>query len=237
MPTSTRPDKPFLMYYALGAGHSPHHVEPEWIEKYEGRFDAGWDEFRRVVFERQLAEGIVPPDTVLSERDPDVPAWDSLSDAPSVGCTRTRWRSTPPSSSSPTTTSAVVDFIDELGELDNTIIVVMSDNGASAEGGLHGTLNEVQFFNGVAETLDKTRSTRQLGRAGHVPALLVGMGLGGQHPVPPVEAGDLPGRGDRPVHRVVACRYRRHGEVRTQYAHVTDILPTLLDTLGMRRRR
>ncbi len=73
------PDKPFLLYYAPGAGHSPHHVEPEWIEKYRGRFDGGWDEYRQVVFERQRELGIVDDTTTLSERDPDVPAWDGLS--------------------------------------------------------------------------------------------------------------------------------------------------------------
>ena len=74
------PDKPFFLYYATGAGHAPHHVEPAWIAKYKGRFDMGWDKYRQVVFERQKEMGIVAQDAELSVRDPDVPAWDSLSD-------------------------------------------------------------------------------------------------------------------------------------------------------------
>jgi arylsulfatase len=228
------PDKPFLMYYALGAGHSPHHVEPEWIEKYEGRFDAGWDEYRRVVFERQLAEGIVPPDTVLSERDPDVPAWDSLSEREQRMYARQMEVFAAFIEQSDHHLGRFVDFIDELGELDNTIIVVLSDNGASAEGGLHGTFNEVQFFNGVPETLEKNEE--------HVD------GWGGPDTYPHYSWG-WAWAGNTPFRRWKRETYRGgvtdpcivswpagiagRGEVRTQYAHVTDILPTLLDALGL----
>ena len=188
------------------------------------------------MFERQLAERIVPPDTVLSERDPDVPAWDSLS----VDAQRMYAREMEVYAGFIEQTDhhlgRVIDFIDELGELDNTIIVVMSDNGASAEGGVHGTFNEVLFFNGVPETLENNlEHFDALGRTRHVPALLVGLGLGGQHAVPALEARDLPRWRDRPVHRVLARGHRRTGEVRTQYAHVTDLMPTILDALGSRR--
>ena len=74
------PDKPFFMYFATGAGHAPHHVEPEWIEKYSGRFDEGWEVYRETVLAKQIEMGIVPPNTELSRLDPDVPKWDSLSD-------------------------------------------------------------------------------------------------------------------------------------------------------------
>jgi arylsulfatase A-like enzyme len=74
------PEKPFFLYYATGAGHAPHHVEPEWIEKYKGKFDMGWDEYRKIVFERQKEMGILPAGAELSAHDPDVPEWDTLSD-------------------------------------------------------------------------------------------------------------------------------------------------------------
>jgi arylsulfatase len=228
------PDKPFLLYYALGAGHSPHHVEPEWIEKYAGRFDGGWDDYRRLVFERQLAEGIVPADTQLSERDPDVPAWDSLTPDERRMYARQMEVYAGFLEQSDHHLGRVIDFIDELGELDDTIVVVMSDNGASAEGGVHGTFNEVQFFNGVPETMEKNAE-----HFGH---------WGGPDTYPHYSWG-WAWAGNTPFRRWKRETYRGgvtdpcivswpggiagRGEVRTQYAHVTDILPTLLDALGI----
>jgi arylsulfatase len=228
------PDKPFLLYYALGAGHSPHHVEPEWIEKYAGRFDAGWDEYRRVVFERQLAEGIVPPDTVLSERDPDVPAWDSLTDEERRMYAREMEVYAGFIEQSDHHLGRVVDFIDELGELDNTIIVVMSDNGASAEGGVHGTFNEVQFFNGVPETLEKNLEYfDRWGGPDTYPHYSWGWAWAGNTPFRRWKRETYRGGVTDPCIVSWPAGIAGHGEVRTQYAHVTDILPTLLDTLGI----
>ncbi len=228
------PDKPFLLYYALGAGHSPHHVEPEWIEKYAGRFDAGWDEYRRVVFERQLAEGIIPADTVLSERDPDVPAWDSLSDEERRMYAREMEVYAAFIEQSDHHLGRVVDFIDELGELDNTIVVVMSDNGASAEGGVHGTFNEVQFFNGVPETLEKNLEYfDRWGGPDTYPHYSWGWAWAGNTPFRRWKRETYRGGVTDPCIVSWPAGIADHGGVRTQYAHVTDILPTLLDALGV----
>ncbi len=228
------PDKPFLLYYALGAGHSPHHVEPEWIEKYAGRFDAGWDEYRKVVFERQLAEGIVPPDTVLSERDPDVPAWHDLSDEERRMYAREMEVYAGFIEQSDHHLGRVVDFIDELGELDNTIIVVMSDNGASAEGGVHGTFNEVQFFNGVPETLEKNLEFfDRWGGPDTYPHYSWGWAWAGNTPFRRWKRETYRGGVTDPCIVSWPAGISGHGEVRTQYTHVTDVLPTLLDTLGI----
>jgi arylsulfatase A-like enzyme len=228
------PDKPFLLYYALGAGHSPHHVEPEWIEKYAGRFDAGWDEYRRVVFEQQIAEGIIPEDTVLSERDLDVPAWDSLSDEARRMYAREMEVYAGFIEQSDHHLGRVIDFIDELGELDNTIVVVMSDNGASAEGGLHGTFNEVQFFNGVPETLEKNSEYfDRWGGPDTYPHYSWGWAWAGNTPFRRWKRETYRGGVSDPCIVSWPAGIAEHGEVRTQYAHVTDILPTLLDALGL----
>ena len=202
------PDKPFLLYYALGAGHSPHHVEPEWIDKYAGRFDAGWDEYRRIVFERQLAEGIVPPDTVLSERDPDVPAWDSLRDDERRMYAREM--------------EVYAGFIEQsdhhLGRVDRLHRRTRRARQHDHRGDVRQRrqrrgwrARHVQrgavLQRGARDARQEHGVLRSLGWAGHVPALLVGLGVGGQHAVPPVEARDVPGRCDRPVHRVVARRH------------------------------
>ncbi|RLE23439.1 MAG: arylsulfatase, partial [Actinobacteria bacterium] len=228
------PDKPFMMYYALGAGHSPHHVEPEWIEKYAGQFDAGWDEYRRIVFERQLAEGVIPADTVLSERDLDVPAWDSLSDEERRMCARQMEVYAGFIEQSDHHLGRVIDFIDELGELDNTIVVVMSDNGASAEGGVHGAFNEVQFFNGVPETLEKNvEYFDRWGGPDTYPHYSWGWAWAGNTPFRRWKRETYRGGVSDPCIVSWPDGIAGHGEVRTQYAHVTDILPTLLDALGL----
>ena len=127
----------------------------------------------------------------------------------------------------------VLDFLKETGQFDNTLIMLVSDNGASAEGGVHGTTNELQFFNNAPETLEESlRSIDELGGPDTFNHYPVGLDLGGQHAVPPLEAGDLPGRHEDPfvVHWPAGIAAR--GEVRTQYAHIIDIVPTVLEALG-----
>ena len=148
------PDKPFFMYYATGAGHAPHQVEPEWIEKYKGKFDMGWDEYRKIVFERQKELGILPADAELSAHDPDVPVWESLSDDAKKMYTRQMEVYAAFVEQTDYHFGRIIEFLEKIGRLENTIIVVVSDNGASAEGGVNGTFNEQLFFNTVEERLD-----------------------------------------------------------------------------------
>ena len=151
------PDKPFFLYYATGAGHAPHHVPKEWADKYKGRFDGGWDEYRKVVHQRQLDMGIIPAGTQLSAHDPDVPVWESLSD----DAQRLYARYMEVYAGFVTFTDyhfgRILDFLTEIGELDNTLIMLVSDNGASSEGGPVGSLNEMFFFNN-ARNRSKTTS-------------------------------------------------------------------------------
>ena len=148
------PDKPFFMYYATGAGHAPHHVPKEWADKYKGKFDGGWEEYRKVVHQRQLDMGIIPPGTALSAQDPDVPEWETLSDDAKRLYARYMEVYAGFVSFTDHHFGRVVEFLREIGELDNTLIMVISDNGASSEGSPVGSLNEMFFFNNVQESLE-----------------------------------------------------------------------------------
>jgi len=228
------PDKPFFLYYAAGAGHAPHHVEPEWVERYRGRFDAGWDAYRETVFARQLEMGIIPADTTLSERDPDVPAWDSLDD----DAKRMYARQMEVYAAFLTQTDhhigRVIDFIEEIGELDNTIVVVISDNGASPEGRMHGSVNEAFIFNNVPSTLEQNLERYdEWGGVDTFPHYSWGWAWAGTTPFR---------RWKRETYRggisdlcIVSwpCRVAAHGEVRSQYAHAIDVVPTILEVLGI----
>jgi len=121
------PEKPFFLYYATGAGHAPHQVEKEWVEPYRGRFDDGWDAYRETVLQRQVEMGIVAPGTVLAERDPDVPAWDSLSDDEQRMYARQMETYAGFLTQTDHHFGRIIAYLDEIGELDNTIVAVISD--------------------------------------------------------------------------------------------------------------
>ena len=152
-------EKPWFIYYSTGCSHAPHQVAVEWSEKYRGKFDQGWDVLREETFERQKTLGVIPPDAVLTPRPDALPAWDSLSDA-RRRCTRGRWRSMPASRRTPTGMSAaLLDAVEELGELDNTLVIyIFGDNGASLEGTLTGSFNELTMQNGIALTPEQQLS-------------------------------------------------------------------------------
>jgi arylsulfatase A-like enzyme len=147
------PEKPFFLYYASGAGHAPHHVPKEWADKYKGKFDMGWDEYRKIVHQRQLEMGIIPPNTELSRHDPDVQEWETLSEDEKRLYIRMMEVYAGFMEHTDYHFGRILSFLEEIGELDNTLIVVISDNGASAEGGPTGSVNEMFFFNNVKETI------------------------------------------------------------------------------------
>src|SRR6202453_527754 len=136
------PGKPFFLYFALGAMHAPHHVAPEWVDPYRGVFDKGWDIWRAELFDRQRAAGVVPEGTVLTERPEWVQAWADLSGDER----RLLARQTGGLDGFLTHTDAqigrVLSSLQSLGALDNTLVMIFSDNGASAEGGKAGSVNE-----------------------------------------------------------------------------------------------
>ena len=191
------PDKPFYLHLCFGATHAPHHVPKEWADKYAGPFDDGWDAYREKVFARQKELGIVPADAELSRHDPDVPDWESQ--PPEARRLFSRMMEVFAGFLSHTDhhLGRLLDFLREQGELDNTIVMVISDNGASAEGGPTGTTNEAQFFNNAQEPLEESLAVHRRDRRPQaLQPLPVGLDLGGQHAVPALEAGDLPRRID-----------------------------------------
>jgi arylsulfatase len=149
------PEKPFFLYFCTGACHAPHHAPREWIDKYRGKFDMGWDKARDEIFARQQEMGIVPPGTDLTERPHWIPAWDTLSADEQRLYARMMEVFAGFMSHTDHHIGRLLNFLDEIGDLQNTIVVAISDNGASAEGGPTGSLNEANFFNRVPASIDE----------------------------------------------------------------------------------
>ena len=148
------PNKPFYLHFCTGAMHAPHHVAKEWSDRYAGQFDDGWDAYRERVFARQKELGVMPADAELSRHDPDVPDWESLSPDARRLAARLMEVYAGFLSHTDQQLGRILDFLEETGQLENTLIMVVSDNGASAEGGPTGTTNELQFFNNAPEPLE-----------------------------------------------------------------------------------
>ena len=146
---SVEPDQPFFLYFATGACHSPHHAPPEWIERYRGQFDAGWDAWREATFARAAGDGpAVPRAPSCRPRPPWVPAWADLAPEDQAVAARFMECFAGFLSHADAQIGRVLAFIEELGERDNTIVVLVSDNGASAEGGERGSINDARLWNG-----------------------------------------------------------------------------------------
>jgi arylsulfatase A-like enzyme len=231
------PEKPWLLYYATGTAHAPHHAPKEWIEKYKGKFDEGWDEVRSETLARQIELGIVPPDTKLTERPDQIPAWDSLSADQKRLYARMMEVYAGALSHADYQIGRLLDAVEESGQLDNTLVIfIMGDNGASAEGTMQGTTNEVGTAgNGVTEDL---------------PYLLSMMDeLGGpltynHYPVGWAHAMDSPMQWTKQVAShfggtrngmVISwpARIKDTGGSRSQFAHVIDIVPTIYEAVGI----
>jgi arylsulfatase A-like enzyme len=228
------PHKPFFMHFCTGATHAPHHVPAEWADRYAGQFDDGWDAYRQRVLTQQKELGVMPRDTELSRHDPDVPDWDSLS--PGARRLATRMMEVYAGFLSHTDhhIGRLLSFLKETGEFDNTLIMVVSDNGASAEGGPTGTTNELQFFNNAQESVEESLAKiDDLGGPatfGHYPW---GWTWAGNTPFRRWKRETYRGGTSDPflVHWPAGIEAR--GQVRTQYAHLVDMVPTVLDALGL----
>ena len=210
--------KPFFVYFSTGCSHAPHHVAKEWADKYKGQFDQGWDKLREETFARQKDLGVVPPDAELTPRDAAFPAWDDLSDELKAFYARQMEVYAGYSENADHNVGRVIDAIDELGELDNTLILwIWGDNGASMEGTLTGSFNELTMQNGIPLTDEMQLQLAELyggldevGRGDHGPALRRGVGVGREHAVPVGQAGRVaPRRNPQPVRRPLAGPHRR----------------------------
>src|SRR3954470_15335736 len=228
------PNKPFFLHYCTGAMHAPHHVPSEWADRYKGRFNDGWDAYRERVFARQKQLGIVPADAQLSRHDPDVPRWESLPRQARRVSARMMEVFAGFLSHTDHHIGRVIDYLKKIGQFDNTLIILVSDNGASAEGGPTGTANELQFFSNAQEPLaDTVEVIDDLGGPTTFNHYPWGWSFAGNTPFRRWKRETYRGGASHPclVHWPAGIRVK--GETRTQYAHVIDIVPTVLDVLGI----
>lgn len=228
------PQKPFFMLFAPGAMHAPHHVPREWADRYRGTFDDGWGAYRVKVLARQKQLGVVPEGTELSRHDPDVRPWVSCS--PDERRLYARMMEVFAGFLSHTDhhIGRLIDFLRSIGELDNTLIMAISDNGASAEGGPTGSINENMFFNFVPESLEENlKALDELGGPRHFNHYPWGWTWAGNTPFRRWKRETYRGGISDPFIVQWTRGIKARGEVRAQYAHAIDMAPTVLEALGM----
>jgi arylsulfatase A-like enzyme len=232
------PDKPFFVYYAPGATHAPHHVAPEWSAKYKGRFDQGWDALREEIIARQKDLGVVPPEAELTARPEEIPAWDDMPAELQPVLARQMEVYAGFMEHSDHHVGRLVDALEDLDLLDNTLVyVIIGDNGASAEGTLNGTFNEIISLNGAAALETTEFMAARIDKFG-TPEAYNHYAVGWAH------AMDTPyqwtkqvashwggTRNGTIVHWPAGITAR--GETRHQFHHVIDVAPTVLEAAGL----
>ncbi len=229
-------DLPFMMLWASGSMHSPHQAPDNYLDKYKGKFDDGWDKVREVILENQKKLGIVPPDTKLSARIKEIPAWDSLDEDHKTLYRRQMEVFAAQLEYCDAQIGRVIDTLERTGELDNTLIFVTSDNGASGEGGLAGTFNETYVLNGLQTPFDANmRHLENWGRTNTYPHYHAGWAMAGNTPFPYFKQSSH--RGGQADALVVHWPngIKAKGEIRTQYHHISDIAPTIMKAAGVER--
>ena len=229
-----RPDRPFFMYLAFGATHAPHQAPPEFLAKYRGQFDEGWDVVRQRWFDRQKDLGVIPPDTVLAPRNPGVEAWDDLSENQQRLACRLQEAYAAFLDHTDVQIGRLLDALDRLDLSDDTMIVLLADNGASQEGGPFGVLHEMKFFNFLIETPDE---------AIHRIEEIGGPHSHSNYPWGWAQAGNAPFKWYKQntheggIHVPFIVRWPRgiagRGEIRDQFHHVNDVVPTIYEILGI----
>jgi arylsulfatase len=228
------PEQPFFLWFTPGACHAPHQAPRDHIERYRGHFDQGWDEWRQQVFDRQVASGLLPPGTELSERPSWVPAWDSVTDDERRIYARLMEVFAAFLTHTDEQVQRLVDFLQGQGELENTIFIVMSDNGASAEGGPGGLFNEQYFFNFVPENLEENlRRIDDLGGPKAFNHYPWGWAWAGNTPLKRFKRDTHEGGVADPLIVHWPARLGRPGETRPHYVHAIDLTPTLLEAIGI----
>lgn len=226
------PDKPWFVYFSTGAVHAPHHAPPEWRAKFKGQFDYGWDRQRELTYQKQLEMGVIPADTKLTPRPAEIPAWDSLSDDEKTVYTTLMENYAGYMAHTDYHVGRLIDSLEESGELDNTLIFyIVGDNGASAEGGLEGTFSEVASLIGLQLGLDSTiNRLDEIGGPTSEPHVPVGWAWAMDSPFQWTKqvASHFGGtRNPMVVHWPHGIQAK--GEIRTQFHHVIDIVPTILE--------
>ena len=235
---SLMPDKPFFMYYAPGATHAPHHVPTEWSDKYRGRFDAGWDALREETLARQKELGLVPADTELTPRHEEIPAWEDMPEELRPVLARQMEVYAGFLEHTDHHVGRLVDALEDLGVLDDTLVYyILGDNGASAEGTINGSFNEMFIFNGADGLETPEYVTAHMDELG-TPTAYNHYAVGWAH------AMDTPYQWTKQVAShwggtrngtIVHWPggFTAKGETRAQFHHVIDVAPTVLEAAGL----
>ncbi|WP_148416587.1 arylsulfatase [Haloferax sp. KTX1] len=228
------PEKPFFTYFCPGACHAPHQVPREWADKYAGEFDMGWDAARERILERQIELGVVPEGTELSPQNPDVRRWDTLSDDEQRLYARMMEVFAGFLEHTDAQVGKLLDYLEELGELENTLVVMVSDNGASAEGGPTGSVDENRFFNNVPESLeDNLEAMDELGGPNYFNHYPWGWTWAGNTPFQRWKRETHRGGASDPMVVSWPAGIDAAGEIRSQFVHAIDVVPTVLELLGV----
>ena len=228
------PNQPFFMYWATGTAHAPHHAPREWIDKYRGRFDMGWDKARELVLKQQIAKGLVAKGTRLAPRPDGMPAWDSLSQIEKKLYARQMEVFAAALSYTDAQFGRVLDRLERRGELANTMVIVTSDNGASAEGGPGGKLTEAYLSNEkLAPLADNLRYYDVWGGPETSPVYHFGWAVAGNTPYRYYKTTTYEGGQRVPLVMAWPNRIAHSPAWRHQFVHVSDITPTILDTIGV----
>ncbi len=230
------PDKPFYVYFATGATHAPHHVPQEWIDKYKGKFDQGWDKLREETFERQKQLGVIPQDAKLTPRPKEIPAWDDQTPEQKKLFARQMETFAGFAEHTDHEVGRLVQALEKIGEMDNTLFLyIVGDNGASAEGGPEGTYNEMMALNGIIGKASQMMDhIDDWGSPNTFPHYAVGWAWAGGTPFQWTKqvASHFGGtRNGMVVHW--PDRIKAKGEARSQFTHVVDIAPTVLEAAGL----
>ena len=234
--------KPFFAYYSTGCSHAPHHVDKEWADKYQGMFDQGWDQLREETFARQQELGVIPADAELTPRDDAFPAWDDVPDRLKPFYARQMEVYAGYSENADHNVGRVIEAIDELGELDDTLIVwIWGDNGASMEGTVTGSFNELTMQNGIPLTdemqlqlTERYGGTDQWGGPIMAPHYGAAWAWAGNTPFRwGKQVGSHLGGTRDPLVVHWPGRVTEAGGLRSQFAHVIDVAPTILEIAGI----
>ena len=233
---SMTPDKPFFVYFATGAVHAPHHVSKEWSDKYKGQFDKGWDVVREETVRKMKENGIIPENTNLAPKPEDIKDWDKLTDNERKLFARQAEVFSGFMEMTDFEVGRLIDAIEEIGELDNTMIVfVAGDNGTSAEGGMVGMYNEMTYFNGVEEKVeDLIPLMDDWGLENTFPHMAAGWAVAFDAPFKWTKqvASDFGGTRNGMIIHYPKGVSEKNG-IRTQFTHAIDIAPTVLEAAGL----
>ncbi|HZQ88110.1 MAG TPA: arylsulfatase, partial [Acidimicrobiales bacterium] len=232
---SIRPDRPFFLYLAFGATHAPHQAPLDYRMRWRGKFDDGYDAARDRWYARQLDLGVIPPGTTLAPPNPGVPAWDQLTDNQRAFAARLQEAFAAMLEHTDAQIGRVVEFLRRRNLLDNTLLLVLSDNGASREGGPFGVMDEFSFFNAAWEDIDEIAATRldDIGGPHSHSNYPWGWAQAGNSPLRWYKQNTYGGGVRDPLVVHWPAGISDHGAIRRQFCHAVDVTPTILDVVGI----